>query len=111
MLCILNYNIQQSNKNFLRDSSDQVPFLISEELLNIITCPETKQTLSPAKTDTVEKINGLIEKGEIQNRCGEEIEDRIDGGLIREDGKYIYPVRNGIPVLLIDEAISPEEVS
>ena len=33
------------------------------------------------------------------------IRDRIDGGLIREDGDYMYIVRQQIPVMLIDEAL------
>ena len=80
--------------------------MISEELLNIIACPQTKQGLLLAGPEVVEKINSLIEKGGIRNRFGQSVEEKIDGGLIREDGKYLYPIRNGIPVLLTDEAIS-----
>ena len=37
--------------------------MISEELLNIIVCPETKQDLVLADSEIIEKINSLIEKG------------------------------------------------
>ena len=30
----------------------------------------------------------------------------LDGGLVREDGKFLYPVRNGIPIMLIEERIA-----
>jgi len=29
----------------------------------------------------------------------------LEEGLLREDGTLIYPIRDGIPVLLIDEGI------
>ncbi len=31
--------------------------------------------------------------------------EKIDGGLVREDGKCLYPIRGNIPIMLIDEAI------
>lgn len=86
--------------------------MINEELLNIIACPETKQDLVLAEPELVDKINGLIERGELLNRAGQKIEERIDGGLVqKEDRKYLYPVRNDISVLLIEEAIPLDAVS
>ena len=86
--------------------------MINEELLNIIACPETKQDLVLAEPELVDKINGLIECGELLNRAGQKVEERIDGGLVqKEDRKYLYPVRDDIPILLIDEAIPLSAVS
>jgi uncharacterized protein YbaR (Trm112 family) len=86
--------------------------MINEELLNIIACPETKQDLVLAEPELVDKINGLIESGELLNRAGQKVEEKIDGGLVqKEDRKYLYPVRDDIPILLIDESISLDAVS
>lgn len=86
--------------------------MISENLLKIIACPETKQDLVIAEPDLVDKINSLIEKGELTSRSGQKIENKIDGGLIQKnDRKYLYPVRDDIPILLIDESISLDSVS
>lgn len=79
------------------------------ELLDIICCPETKQDLTLIDRDTVKKINKAIKSGKLKNRAGETIKDSIDDGLIREDEKYIYPVRYNIPVLLINEAIEASD--
>jgi uncharacterized protein YbaR (Trm112 family) len=86
--------------------------MIDKELLDIIVCPETKQDLVLAEPGLIEKINLLIEKGELRNRSKQTVTEKIDGGLIRKDDrKYLYPIRDDIPILLIDESISLEELS
>ena len=35
----------------------------------------------------------------------DEVAEPIDGGLIREDGKILFPIRQDIPVMLIDQGI------
>ncbi|MEN9355194.1 MAG: hypothetical protein RL318_2519 [Fibrobacterota bacterium] len=32
----------------------------------------------------------------------------VEAGLVREDAKVLYPIRNGIPVLIADQGISLE---
>jgi len=80
--------------------------MIDNELLEIIRCPETKQKLTPAGDEQIAGLNALIEKGELKDRGGELVSDKIDGGLIREDGKFLYLVRNRVPILLVDEAVA-----
>ena len=58
-----------------------------------------------ADADTLTALNERIERGEIKNRAGKTIEVKIDGGLVREDGAYLYPIEDEIPIMLIDEAI------
>ena len=83
--------------------------MIDKELLNVIVCPETKQDLELAEPGLVQKINSLIEKGELLNRSKQRISEKIDGGLVRKDDrKYLYPIRDDIPILLIDESIPLE---
>lgn len=85
--------------------------MISDELLNVIACPETKQDLVIADGSIVEKINSLIESGELKNRSKQLIVEKIDGGLIQKEAQqYLYPIRNEIPILLIDESIPLENI-
>ena len=79
--------------------------MIDQELLEILACPETKEPVALAESDMIERINTAIAAGQVTNRGGEPVADAIDGGLIRGDGKYLYPIRDEIPIMLIEEAI------
>ncbi len=79
--------------------------MIDQELLDILVCPEDKTPVEPADDALVAKVNAVIEAGKLKNRAGEVVEEKIDGGLVREDRAYMYAIRDDIPVMLIDEAI------
>jgi uncharacterized protein YbaR (Trm112 family) len=79
--------------------------MIDAELLKILCCPDTHQELRTAEPELVQKLNGQILAGTLKNRAGQPIKEKIDDGLVRTDGKYVYPVRRNIPVMLVDEAI------
>jgi uncharacterized protein YbaR (Trm112 family) len=85
--------------------------IMNEELLSILCCPETKQSISEAEKEIVTKANKAIAAKTLKNRGGDRVEGRLDTLLVREDGKYGYPVRNQIPIMLIDEAIELEQFS
>jgi uncharacterized protein YbaR (Trm112 family) len=80
--------------------------MIDKLLLDILCCPETKQDLELLDERTIQKINKAINEGKVKNRGGEAVKETIDAGLLREDRKYFYPVREDIPIMLIDEAIA-----
>ena len=82
--------------------------MIDPELLKIMCCPESHQALVAAESAVVEKINQRIATGKMQNRAGRTVVEKIDGGLIRADKKFLYPIRHEIPIMLIDEAIPLE---
>jgi uncharacterized protein YbaR (Trm112 family) len=78
---------------------------ISDELLEILVCPETKQPVSPAPADVIERLNAEIQAGRLRNRGGDKVTGPIEEGLLREDGRVLYLVDDGIPVMLIEESI------
>lgn len=84
--------------------------MVDPELLSILVCPENKTPVTEADSDLVAKVNAAIEAGTLKNRAGENIKERIDGGLVREDRLYLYAVRDDIPIMLIDEAIPLDQL-
>lgn len=82
--------------------------MIDKKLLEILACPETKEPIHVADQALVDEVNRRIERGELTNRGGSKVERKIDGGLVREDRRYLYPIEDEIPIMLIDEAISLE---
>jgi uncharacterized protein YbaR (Trm112 family) len=79
--------------------------MIDPALLEILCCPETHQGLTLADPTLVERLNQQIAAGQLRNRKGEAVQEKVDGGLVRADGQVVYLVRNRIPIMLIDEAI------
>jgi uncharacterized protein YbaR (Trm112 family) len=79
--------------------------MIDADLLKILCCPETHQDLRPADNAVIDQLNAQIAAGTLKNRAGQPIRERMDEGLVRADGKFLYPIRRNIPVMLVDEAI------
>jgi len=78
---------------------------VSEELLEILVCPETKQPVKPASAEVLARLASEAAAGTLRNRGGEKLTRAPQDGLVREDGKILYPVEEEIPVMLIEESI------
>lgn len=85
--------------------------MIDAELLDILVCPETRQPVHMAGPEVIANVNTAIEAGSVTNRAGEVVRTRLDSGLIREDGRVLYAIRDGIPIMLVDEALVLDELS
>ncbi len=85
--------------------------MVDPELLNILVCPENKTPVVLADDALVAKLNAAISAGTLKNRAGEKVDEKADGGLVREDKQYLYLIRDDIPIMLIDEAIPLEQLA
>ncbi|MDZ4815965.1 MAG: hypothetical protein SGI71_06825 [Verrucomicrobiota bacterium] len=79
--------------------------MIDPELLAILCCPETKQDLKLADAILIKRLNEAIAGGTIKNRDGVPVVEMVDGGLVRDDHQFLYPIREEIPVMLVGEGI------
>jgi uncharacterized protein YbaR (Trm112 family) len=72
--------------------------MISDELLPLLRCPQTMQTLSVASPEQIAQIEAARAAGKLACQA-------VDAGLVRADGKLLFPIRDGLPILLLDEAL------
>ncbi len=79
---------------------------MEKRLLNLLRCPLTHKGLSLAKREMLGRVNAAIQAGGMSNRDGTVLADSLAEALITDDSKMLYPVVNGIPVLLEGESIS-----
>lgn len=75
-------------------------------MVRTFRCPETHQPLRELDVAQVSALNESVRSGELRNHAGGIVQQIIDAGLIREDGQIVYPIRDGVPNLLIDDRIS-----
>lgn len=83
---------------------------MDKRLLAILRCPVTHKELSLAKSPTLKVVNAAIEAGKLTNRDGHVLDAALDEALVTADGKVLYPITNGIPVLLEGESINMEQL-
>ena len=50
-------------------------------------------------------MKARAEAGTLVNRAGQPVREKMEAGLLRADGKALYPIREDIPVMLVEEAI------
>ncbi|MEO6306646.1 MAG: Trm112 family protein [Nitrospiraceae bacterium] len=84
------------------------PVNIDKDLLAILCCPDTKQDVSLADAALIAKLNEGVRRGQLKNKANKPVAEPLDGGLIRSDRKILYPIREDIPVMLIEEGIPLE---
>lgn len=83
---------------------------IDQHLLEILRCPATGQALRQLTRRELEILNQAIAKDGLPLESGARISTRIDDGLMTHDGSHVYRIDDGIPVMLISEAVRAGEL-
>lgn len=80
--------------------------MLDSRLLDILRCPDTRQSLVLASAQQLSELNQKIAHGLLRNQAGRTLSMPLEAALVCQDGSRIYPVVDGIPVMLLDESIS-----
>ena len=67
-------------------------------------------TVTPLSKENLVKLNDAISRAAVHYVDGRKVDAPLEEALVTENGKTIYPVRSGIPVMLQDEGIAADQV-
>mgnify|MGYP003594310808 FL=1 len=77
---------------------------MDKKLLDILACPVTRQPLALLDGDKLKALNAAIEAGNV--RFGDHVQTlALREALVTRDGRRIYRIDDGIPVLLPEEGV------
>jgi len=79
--------------------------MLAAELLALLVCPGTHQEVSLATSAEIDLLNEAIRLGHMRTVAGKEVSEPVEGALIRADRAVAYPIRDGIPIMLVPEAL------
>lgn len=78
---------------------------LDPQFLQILRCPKTRKPLRMASDSELSELNRRIEQKQVVDASGRAREERVAEGLVPEGEAVLYPVEEGIPILLIDDAL------
>ena len=83
---------------------------MDRKLLDLLVCPASRQPLALLDKPGLEALNRAIAAGGVQRADDSPQTEPVREALITRDRKTLYRVDDGIPVLLIEEAIAATAV-
>lgn len=83
---------------------------LDKRLLDILCCPLSRQPVLPLSRAQLDALNRAIAAGNVQTIEGEAVATPLHEGLVTRDGKLLYRVEDGIPVMLADQAMGTQQL-
>ena len=83
---------------------------LDKRLLDILCCPASKQPVALLSAAQLQALNRAVDAGQLRVQDGASVQKTFSAGLLTRDGRTIYRIDDGIPVMLIDQSISVTQV-
>ena len=84
---------------------------IDSRLLDILVCPVTRVPVKPLPKDKLATLNRYVDNGDVNYVGGKPVTEHLNEALITTDGKLIYRIDDGIPVMLEDHGIQAHQIA
>ena len=78
---------------------------MDRKLLDLLVCPASHQPLHRLDSPPRDALNAAITRGELLRGDGRTETRSLADALASRDGKQVYRIDDGIPVLLVEEAL------
>ena len=82
---------------------------MDDSFLSLLRCPRTGGELRLAGPEELAGYNDRVREGRLGNAAGQKLTQAMEGALVSECGRWAYPVHEGIPVLLVEEAVALDD--
>jgi len=83
---------------------------IQPKHLTALRCPVTKRPLDFLPAESLKVLNEKIVAQEIVDNSGRVLSTPLEEALITDTGSVIYPLNQGVPVLLEAEGIASAQI-
>lgn len=84
---------------------------MDRKLLDLLVCPASRQPLALLDAKGLAALNQAIGAGGVQRSDGVPQQASLQQALITRDGKTVYRIDDGIPVLLIEESLATAAIA
>ena len=84
---------------------------VDPKLLEILVCPITKVPVRMLGRQKLAALNRAIAEGGVRHMSGVVVDAPVAEALVTSDGRTVYRVDDGIPVMLEDFAIPTEQLA
>jgi uncharacterized protein YbaR (Trm112 family) len=84
---------------------------MDRKLLDLLCSPDTRQPLALLEPRGLEALNRAIAAGQVVRGDGNAQAEPLHQALVTRDRRQVYRVDDGIPVLLVEEAIATAQIS
>ena len=81
-----------------------------DNLIELLADPaDPEKSLREADKALLDRLNALIAEGRLRDRSGTVLARPLVAALVNESNDCVYPVEDGIPILLIERGIEIEK--